>query len=77
MEHNLPLGIAPNDLEDYRAYRVAAYRGTRLARAQAYLERHPESLIRGKPGEAEAHPVDGAAFQSAALPFGSGQTAGL
>jgi hypothetical protein len=32
----------PNDLEDYRAYRVAAYRGTRLARAQKYLERHPE-----------------------------------
>src|SRR5688500_9404005 len=31
----------PNDLEDYRAYRVAAYRGTRLARAQKYLERHP------------------------------------
>jgi hypothetical protein len=32
----------PNDLEDYRAYRVAAYRGTRLARAQKYLERHPD-----------------------------------
>jgi hypothetical protein len=32
----------PDDLEDYRAYRVAAYRGTRLARAQTYLERHPE-----------------------------------
>lgn len=32
----------PIDLEDYRAYRVAAYRGTRLARAQTYLERHPD-----------------------------------
>lgn len=35
----------PNDLEDYRAYRVAAYRGTRLARAQAYLERHPDGAF--------------------------------
>lgn len=35
----------PNDLEDYRAYRVAAYRGTRLARAQVYLERHPEGTF--------------------------------
>ena len=35
----------PNDLEDYRAYRVAAYRGTRLARAQRYLERHPEGTF--------------------------------
>ena len=31
----------PADLEDYRAYRVAAAEGTRLARAQRYLERHP------------------------------------
>lgn len=30
-----------DDLEDYRAYRVAAAEGTRLKRAQAYLERHP------------------------------------
>jgi hypothetical protein len=35
----------PNDLEDYRAYRVAAYRGTRLARAQTYLERHPNGTF--------------------------------
>lgn len=35
----------PNDLEDYRAYRVAAYRGTRLARAQRYLERHPDGAF--------------------------------
>ncbi len=31
----------PADLEDYRAFRVAAYEGTRLARAKRYLERHP------------------------------------
>jgi hypothetical protein len=35
----------PNDLEDYRAYRVAAYRGTRLARAQTYLARHPDGTF--------------------------------
>jgi hypothetical protein len=29
------------DLADYRAYRVAAHEGVRLARAQHYLERHP------------------------------------
>ncbi len=35
--------VAPNaDLADYRAYRVAAPAGTRLARAQAYLEAHPD-----------------------------------
>jgi len=34
--------IAPSgDLEDYRAFRVAAAPGTRLARAQRYLARHP------------------------------------
>lgn len=32
----------PNDLEDYRAFRVAAADGTRLARAKRYLERHPQ-----------------------------------
>ena len=32
----------PDDLEDYRAYRVAAAPGTRLARAKRYLERHPK-----------------------------------
>src|SRR5262249_33157354 len=29
------------DLTDYRAFRVAAFEGTRLARASAYLEAHP------------------------------------
>ena len=32
---------APDDLGDYRAFRVAKHPGTRLARAQAYLQRHP------------------------------------
>jgi hypothetical protein len=32
---------APDDLADYRAFRAAAYEGTRLARAQDYVERHP------------------------------------
>jgi hypothetical protein len=31
----------PDDLEDYRAFRVAAAEGTRLARAKIYLDRHP------------------------------------
>lgn len=35
----------PGDLEDYRAFRVAAYAGTRLARAKAYLERHPGGVF--------------------------------
>ena len=35
----------PGDLEDYRAFRVAAYEGTRLARAQNYLEQHPEGAF--------------------------------
>ena len=30
-----------DDLEDYRAYRVSAAEGTRLRRAQNYLEKHP------------------------------------
>ena len=37
-----PMLAAPGDLEDYRAYRVAAAEGTRLARAKRYLERHPD-----------------------------------
>jgi hypothetical protein len=32
----------PDDLEDYRAFRVAAAEGTRLARAKRYVERHPK-----------------------------------
>ncbi|MBX3227211.1 MAG: hypothetical protein KIT84_35255 [Labilithrix sp.] len=34
----------PNDLEDYRAFRVAAADGIRLARAKRYLERHPDGV---------------------------------
>jgi len=35
--------IAPSDdLEDYRAFRVAAAEGTRVARAKRYIERHPK-----------------------------------
>jgi hypothetical protein len=33
------------DLADYRAFRVAAAEGTRLARAQRYLERHPDGAF--------------------------------
>jgi hypothetical protein len=32
---------APDDLADYRTYRLATREGARLARAQRYLERHP------------------------------------
>lgn len=40
---NLAAVVAsPHDLEDYRAFRVAAAEGTRLARAKRYLERHPD-----------------------------------
>jgi hypothetical protein len=35
---------ASDDLADYRAFRVAAHEGTRLARAQAYLRRHPRGV---------------------------------
>jgi hypothetical protein len=31
-----------SDLQDYRAFRVAADQGVRLARAQTYLQRHPK-----------------------------------
>jgi len=36
-----PILADSGDLADYRAFRVAAQRGTRLARAQHYLEAHP------------------------------------
>ncbi len=32
------------ELEDYRAFRVAAAEGTRLARAKRYVERHPRGV---------------------------------
>ena len=35
----------PSDLEDYRAFRVAAYEGTRLKRAKTYLEKHPQGAF--------------------------------
>jgi hypothetical protein len=34
----------PSDLEDYRAFRVAAAEGTRVARARRYVERHPDGV---------------------------------
>jgi hypothetical protein len=38
--------LAPaDDLEDYRAFRVAAAEGTRLARAKRYVERHPKGVF--------------------------------
>jgi hypothetical protein len=37
-----PMIAASGDLEDYRAFRVAGAQGTRLARAQKYLARHPK-----------------------------------
>ncbi len=38
--------VAPSDdLEDYRAFRVAAYEGTRIARAKRYLDRHPNGAF--------------------------------
>ena len=40
-----PMTAAPADLEDYRAFRVAAAEGTRLARAKKYLERHPSGAF--------------------------------
>jgi hypothetical protein len=38
----------PDDLADYRAYRVAAPEGTRLRRAKDYLERHPNGRFAGE-----------------------------
>jgi hypothetical protein len=40
-----PMTARPADLDDYRAFRVAAAEGTRLARAKRYLERHPEGAF--------------------------------
>lgn len=37
-----PMIAPPDDLEDYRAFRVAAAEGTRLARAKRYIDRHPD-----------------------------------
>src|ERR1700722_955063 len=36
---------APDDLADYRAFRVAAHEGRRLFQAQRYLERHPHGAF--------------------------------
>ena len=38
------LVASSSDHEDYRAVRIAAHPGTRLARARAYLERHPRGV---------------------------------
>ncbi len=40
-----PLTAGSGDLADYRSFRVAAAPGTRLARAQSYLERHPKGAF--------------------------------
>jgi hypothetical protein len=40
-----PMIAASADLEDYRAFRVAGAEGTRLARAQTYLARHPKGAF--------------------------------
>ncbi|MDB4939248.1 MAG: hypothetical protein JWP87_6220 [Labilithrix sp.] len=40
-----PMIASPGDLEDYRAFRVAGAQGTRLARAQTYLARHPKGAF--------------------------------
>jgi hypothetical protein len=40
-----PMTASPGDLADYRAFRVAAYEGTRLARAERYLEVHPKGAF--------------------------------
>jgi len=40
-----PMLASSGDLEDYRAFRVAAAEGTRLARAKKYLERHPKGAF--------------------------------
>lgn len=37
-----PMLARPDDLADYRAFRVAAAEGTRLARAKRYVDRHPK-----------------------------------
>jgi hypothetical protein len=40
-----PMIASSNDLEDYRAFRVAEAQGTRLARAKTYVERHPKGAF--------------------------------
>lgn len=40
-----PMLAGSGDLEDYRAFRVAGAEGTRLARAQKYLARHPKGAF--------------------------------
>jgi hypothetical protein len=35
---------APDDLADYRNFRIASAEGTRLSRAQTYLRRHPRGV---------------------------------
>lgn len=40
-----PLTAGSGDLADYRAFRVAAAPGTRLARAKKYLEQHPSGAF--------------------------------
>ncbi len=37
-----PLVASPGDYDDYRTFRMAAHQGTRLSRAQRYLEAHPD-----------------------------------
>lgn len=39
------LTAPPAELDDYRAFRVAAAEGTRLARAKRYLDRYPEGAF--------------------------------
>lgn len=43
-----PMTAGSGDLDDYRAFRVAAAEGTRLARAKKYLERHPRGAFAGE-----------------------------
>ena len=40
-----PMTAGSGDLADYRAFRVAAAPGTRLARAKKYLEQHPSGAF--------------------------------
>ncbi len=47
-----PMVAPPGDLEDYRAFRVAAAKGTRLARAKRYLHRHPNGAFAAEVGKA-------------------------
>jgi hypothetical protein len=43
-----PVTASSGDLADYRAFRVAAAPGTRLARAKKYLEQHPSGAFAGE-----------------------------